>query len=204
MGARQGDAILNKGGIAMINKIGLLGFWTFSTVISGAAVHAQDASYGAEIYNARCAVCHGDVGAGDGMVGVLFAQPPADLRLIARNNNGEFPTEQVIEAIYGRRPIQAHGQTEMPVRGDFFMSEALEIRTIDPEDAAMVTQGRVLSVVRFLETLQAEQGLPPDSQRDQLIRQMARSGQGIGTSAPQKSKMSLRKLSLRFLLWPWR
>ena len=125
-------------------------------VDGGAAVQAQDAAFGAEIYKDSCVVCHGEAGAGDGMVGVLFAQPPADLRLLSRNNNGVFPAAQVIEAIYSRRPIQAHGQTEMPIWGDFFMSQALESPTIDPKDATMITQGRVLSVVSFLESLQVE------------------------------------------------
>jgi len=62
----------------------------------------------------------------------------------------------VITRPAGRRPIQAHGQTEMPIWGDFFMSQTLESPTIDPKDAAMITQGRVLSVVSYLESLQAE------------------------------------------------
>jgi hypothetical protein len=58
--------------------------------------------------------------------------------------------------MYGRRPIQAHGQTEMPIWGEYFMAEALESRTIDPKDAAMVTQGRVLSVASYLLSIQRE------------------------------------------------
>jgi mono/diheme cytochrome c family protein len=134
----------------------LAAFGALFTLLGGAAVEAQDAAFGAEIYKDHCVVCHGETGAGDGTVGKLFAQPPADLRLLSRNNSGTFPTDQVIEAIYGRRPIQAHGQTEMPIWGDYFMTEALESRSIDPKDAAMVTQGRVLSVVSHLESLQVE------------------------------------------------
>lgn len=140
----------------MVKTFGLAGFCALVTLMGGAAVQAQDSAFGADIYKDYCVVCHGEAGAGDGMVGLLFAQPPADLRLLARNNNGAFPAAQVIEAIYGRRPIQAHGQTEMPIWGDFFMSQALESPTIDPKDAAMITQGRVLSVVSFLESLQVE------------------------------------------------
>jgi hypothetical protein len=44
----------------------------------------------------------------------------------------------------------------MPIWGDFFMSQTLESPTIDPKDAAMITQGRVLSVVSYLESLQAK------------------------------------------------
>ncbi|MDP3262263.1 MAG: c-type cytochrome [Tabrizicola sp.] len=127
-----------------------------AALLGGSAAHAQDAAFGALIYKDHCAVCHGDTGGGDGKVGALFTQPPADLKLLSQGNNGVFPAERVIEAIYGRRDIQAHGQTEMPIWGDYFMTEALESRLIDPKDAAMVTQGRVLSVVSYLETLQVK------------------------------------------------
>lgn len=140
----------------MEHGLRLLALSAFATLIGGVAVQAQDVSLGAEIYKNHCAVCHGESGAGDGMVGKLFAQPPADLRLLAHNNNGRFPTDRVIDAIYGRRPIQAHGQTEMPIWGEYFMAEALENRTIDPKDAAMVTQGRVLSVASYLLSIQRE------------------------------------------------
>lgn len=140
----------------MKNRLRLSALVASAALLGNAAAQAQDATFGAGIYKDYCAVCHGETGGGDGNVGVLFTQPPADLRLLARNNNGTFPAEQVIEAIYGRRPIQAHGQTEMPIWGDFFMSQALESPTLDPKDAAMIVQGRVLSVVSYLASLQAE------------------------------------------------
>ena len=139
----------------MMKKITLPGALALAALTGGAGL-AQDASFGATIYKDHCAVCHGETGAGDGMVGKLFTQPPADLQLLARNNNGVFPTQAVIDAIYGRRPIQAHGQTEMPIWGPYFMTEVLESPTIDPKDAAMITQGRVLSVVSYLQSLQVE------------------------------------------------
>ena len=140
----------------MEHRLTMLAVWAFATVVSGGAVQAQDASFGAAIYKDHCVVCHGETGSGDGMVGMLFSQPPADLRLMSRNNNGVFPAAQVIDAIFGRRPIQAHGQTEMPIWGNYFMTQALESPTIDPKDAAMITQGRVLSVVSYLESMQSE------------------------------------------------
>ena len=140
----------------MFKKLTVPGLLAIATMASSGAGHAQDAAFGASIYKENCAVCHGETGAGDGMVGVLFAQKPADLSLLARNNNGVFPAQAVIDAIYGRRPIQAHGQTEMPIWGPYFMSQALESPTIDPKDAAMITQGRVLSVVSYLQSLQVE------------------------------------------------
>lgn len=140
----------------MERKFRMLSACVLATLAGGGGVQAQDTSFGEEIYKTHCVVCHGEAGAGDGMVGVLFTQPPSDLRLLSRNSSGVFPTEQVIDAIYGRRPIQAHGQTEMPIWGPYFMTQALESPTIDPKDAAMIMQGRVLSVVSYLQSLQVE------------------------------------------------
>jgi mono/diheme cytochrome c family protein len=150
------NACVQMGGLITKNRLKMSALAASSVLIGSIAAQAQDASFGAGIYKDYCVVCHGETGAGDGMVGVLFTKPSAHLRLLARNNNGVFPTEQVIDAIYGRRPIQAHGQTEMPIWGDLFMSQTLESPTIDPKDAAMITQGRVLSVVSYLESLQAK------------------------------------------------
>lgn len=117
---------------------------------------AQDPAFGAQIYADHCVVCHGETGGGDGIVGELFAKRPANLRLLSKENGGVFPTDRVIAAIYGRSDIPAHGQSRMPIWGDFFMTEALEGPAIDPADAAMITQGRVLSVVSYLQGLQIE------------------------------------------------
>jgi mono/diheme cytochrome c family protein len=144
------------GGFFMKNRLRLSVLVASAALMSSVAARAQDATFGAGIFKDYCAVCHGETGSGDGKVGVLFTQPPADLRLLTRNNNGVFPAELVMDAIYGRRDIQAHGQTEMPIWGDFFMSQALESPTLDPKDAAMIVQGRVLSVVSYLASLQVE------------------------------------------------
>lgn len=120
------------------------------------AAQAQDPAFGAAIYADHCVVCHGQTGGGDGIVGELFAKRPADLRLLSKGNGGLFPTERVIDAIYGRAKIPGHGDSRMPVWGDHFISEALHGPAIDPADAAMITQGRVLSVVSYLEGLQVD------------------------------------------------
>lgn len=124
-------------------------------VLFGSAAIAQDAAYGAKIYSDHCAVCHGETGGGDGVVGLLLAQRPAALTLLSKGNNGEFPTDRVISAIDGRGKIPGHGNSRMPIWGDYFMVEALEGPAIDPADAAMIAQGRMLSVVAFLEQIQA-------------------------------------------------
>lgn len=122
----------------------------------GVQAMAQDVAFGATIFADHCVACHGQLGAGDGIVGELFANRPANLRHLSKANNGVFPTERVIEAIYGRADIPGHGQSKMPIWGDYFMTEALNGPAIDPADAAMIAQGRVLSVVSYLISLQIE------------------------------------------------
>ena len=140
----------------MKNQFRLFWVTAFAAQLAGGVGQAQDAAFGGEIYKTYCAVCHGKAGAGDGMVGELFAQRPANLKHLSRGNGGVFPTERVTDAIYGRGKIAGHGPTKMPIWGGYFMAEALESRAIDPAEAAMITKGRVLSVVAYLETLQEE------------------------------------------------
>lgn len=119
-----------------------------------AAGWSQDVEAGEEIFQFRCAVCHGEGGKGDGIVGELFAQKPSDLTHLTKENGGTFPFMQVLTAIDGSERIAGHGTTEMPVWGEFFMTEALEDRGIDPKDAAQVVRGRMLSLVLYIRSLQ--------------------------------------------------
>lgn len=61
---------------------------------------------------------------------------------------------EVRTAIDGSERIAGHGTTEMPVRGEFFMTRAPEDRGIDPKDAAQVVRGRMLSLVLYIRSLQ--------------------------------------------------
>jgi mono/diheme cytochrome c family protein len=125
-------------------------------VCSAVAAQAQDAALGETIYADRCAVCHGDSGAGDGMVGVLFAQPPKDLKLLSRENGGVFPFMDVVQAIDGRAEIDAHGRSEMPVWGTYFMQEAIDNPAINPKNARYITEGRILALTYYLQTMQVD------------------------------------------------
>jgi len=49
------------------------GILTTIIVSAGGSANAQDAFLGKSEFVQRCAVCHGEEGAGDGMVGELFA-----------------------------------------------------------------------------------------------------------------------------------
>lgn len=128
----------------------------FAVAISGlgAAAQAQPAMIGEALFQENCAVCHGAAGAGDGPVADLFAQKPRNLQLLAKENNGAFPFSETYQAIDGTRQIGAHGNSEMPVWGDLFADEA-NPHTFHPGiDTREIVQGRILSLVYYLQTVQ--------------------------------------------------
>lgn len=115
---------------------------------------AQETIFGKASYDRYCAVCHGENGVGDGMVAELFDQAPKNLRKLAAENNGAFPFSEVYQSINGRREIRAHGNSEMPIWGDIFIAEAMPKSIhpgVEPEE---IVQGRILSVVYYLQSIQ--------------------------------------------------
>jgi mono/diheme cytochrome c family protein len=46
---------------------------------------------GAQMWKDYCAACHGASGAGNGPAADILKSPPADLSLLAKQNNGKFP-----------------------------------------------------------------------------------------------------------------
>ncbi len=130
---------------------------TFLTGLLGAGfASAQDAAIGAEIYQERCSVCHGETGAGDGLVGELFDRKPRNLSHLAKDNGGLFPFEAVYKSIDGTTEIKGHGYSNMPVWGRYFVAEEMEDPASNPRDAKAVTQGRILAVVYYLQTIQEQ------------------------------------------------
>jgi mono/diheme cytochrome c family protein len=90
------------------------------TVIKHVPVKPTSAASGKEMYHAYCAVCHGPDGKGNGpAVPALKAAPP-DLTMLAKNNDGKYPTLKVASVINGEGGIPAHGSHDMPVWGDLF------------------------------------------------------------------------------------
>ncbi|SPH17039.1 hypothetical protein DEA8626_00553 [Defluviimonas aquaemixtae] len=122
--------------------------------VTGAA--AQDAAIGQEIFQDRCVVCHGETGAGDGIVAELFDQKPRNLTTLAKDNGGVYPFDAVYQSIDGRREITGHGYSKMPIWGEYFMAHEMADPASNPRDAMAVTQGRILAVVYYLQSLQSE------------------------------------------------
>ncbi|MDA7430006.1 c-type cytochrome [Primorskyibacter aestuariivivens] len=129
-----------------------------SVAIAAAACAAQaqqsEVIIGKTTFDRSCAVCHGFDAEAQGNISELFKTPPRDLTTIAQRNDGVFPLERVYHVIAGDIDERAHGDSEMPVWGDYFMADALEDRGINAKDASDIAQGRILSVVYYLLSIQ--------------------------------------------------
>ena len=87
---------------------------------------------------------------GGGEIAELFRVKPSDLTKLAQREDGRFPFSDVYSAIADGMDKPGHGDSEMPIWGDYFMADALENRGVHMSDAVEIATGRVLSLVYYL------------------------------------------------------
>jgi mono/diheme cytochrome c family protein len=121
------------------------------TAAVGRAQQEEVAKAGRPTYEQDCAVCHGREGKGDGGASNLLTVKPADLTQLSKNNNGAFPFWRVYGVIDGRQEVKGHGTREMPFWGAEFRAEA----GTNPAAQSLV-RGRILELVYYLESIQAQ------------------------------------------------
>ena len=133
-----------------------------SAGIAGAA-QAQDLDIGKLEFQSSCATCHGTDGKGNGPLREQLKVPPPDLTMLAKNNNGVFPTNAVYETIDGSKTVPAHGTREMPIWGNDStpLSTCLTLlirpigRVAGPEQSPeVVVRKRILAVIDYLSRIQ--------------------------------------------------
>jgi len=129
---------------------------SLAIVLSAGAVQAADSAIalGESTYGVRCALCHGAEGKADTDIVGLLRQPPADLTKLSERAGGAFPFSDVYHIIVDGMEAVGHGGSDMPIWGDYFIADALEDRGITTADAIHITQGRILSLVYYLESIQ--------------------------------------------------
>jgi len=106
-------------------------------------------------YDAKCAVCHGAAGKGDGPYTGLLNVKVADLTTLSQRNNGMFPVLWVQEVIDGRQSFSAHGPSEMPIWGFDYLAKAKE-SNMDPYEAEAYVRARILALTEYIYRLQAK------------------------------------------------
>ena len=128
-----------------------------------AAAQAEDPDIGKSEFQSSCASCHGADARGKGPVGDLLKVPPPDLTVLAKNNNGVFPTNAVYETIDGSKAVPAHGTRDMPIWGERFNPVVNLPHYVDPsywqkagpeQSPEVVVRKRILSVVDYLGRIQ--------------------------------------------------
>ena len=128
-----------------------------------APAQAEDPDIGKSEFQSSCASCHGKDAKGKGPVSGQLKIPPPDLTMLAKNNNGVFPTNAVYETIYGSKAVPAHGMREMPIWGERFnpiinLPHAVDPfywRLAGPENSPeVVVRTRILAVIDYLNRIQ--------------------------------------------------
>ena len=108
---------------------------------------------GMELYDDLCAVCHGSDGTGDGPAVPALSTEVPDLTLLAKNNDGVFPVEEVMNTIRGEADISAHGSREMPMWGTAFRNVRLDFKRARLSGFVEI---RIKALTEYLEFLQVE------------------------------------------------
>ncbi|MGA2814394.1 MAG: cytochrome c [Candidatus Acidiferrum sp.] len=109
------------------------------------AAIAAVAPTGAELYQQRCAICHGSDLKGTGPVPPPYRTPP-DLSTLTRRHGGKFPAVYVFQVLKNGVRLPAHGPAEMPVWGtDFTAGDGL--------DKTQVT-ARIRNLTSYIRSLQ--------------------------------------------------
>jgi mono/diheme cytochrome c family protein len=128
-----------------------------------AAAQAEDLDIGKSEFQSSCASCHGADAKGKGPVSGQLRTAPSDLTMLAKNNNGVFPTNAVYETIYGSKTIPAHGTREMPIWGERFNPIVNLPHYVDPyywqkagpqQSPEVVVRTRILAVIDYLNRIQ--------------------------------------------------
>lgn len=104
---------------------------------------------GKQKYMKYCATCHGPDANGDGVAARLFTTKPPDLTLLAKENGGKFPMNELLNIVKGNAPIAAHGNREMPVWGEILGRPLDTSMNKQAEDNA-----EIMVIGHYLESIQ--------------------------------------------------
>lgn len=134
------------------------------TIIAGPAMAAYGAEpsapdrldIGKREYDAKCAICHGHTGRGDGPYAGLLNIKTPNLTTLAQRNHGVFPFLWVQEVIDGRQSFKAHGPREMPIWGLDYLAKARESNLEFPNEAEAYVRARILALAEYIYRLQAK------------------------------------------------
>ena len=110
-------------------------------------------------YEARCAVCHGLKGEGDGPYANFVMKTVSNLTMLSKSNNGVFPFTRVYEIIDGTVQLTAHGPKDMPIWGREYRAISSGMNGMDfvpYNDPESFVRAKILALTEYIYTLQAK------------------------------------------------
>lgn len=124
------------------------------TMAATAMAQQPKVDLGKREYDNNCAVCHGRDGKGNGPYVELLRRSPPDLTTMSKRNGGVFPVSRSYEVIEGAGA--GHGTRDMPIWGMDYSVKAAEYYVDVPYDSQAYVRGRILSLIEYLNRLQAK------------------------------------------------
>ena len=132
-------------GTALMGQAGAAG-QTETKVKKVPIMHSERTS-GAQMWKDYCAACHGESGTGNGPAAETLKTPPPDLSLIAKQNNGKFPSGHFASVLKFGSGGHGHGTSDMPTWGPLF-------RSVEPDNPEGMTHLRIRNLTEYVESLQ--------------------------------------------------
>jgi len=124
----------------------------------------RDPTIGGIEFERSCAICHGFNGKGKGVMSDSLTKKPADLTVLSKNNNGQFPFDVLYETIEGTPKTGAHGTRDMPLWGERYRKEARDYNelfkkyseiTQQPEvNEYLYSRGLILDLLIYIRSIQ--------------------------------------------------
>ena len=137
------------------NIIRSIGLPLFVVLLMGLSdVVAEEDLIGADEYRISCLSCHGVGGKGNGPMAEILKVQPSDLTVIAKNNEGVFPLDQVFRTVDGRHGVTGHGDRDMPIWGARYLRESAGKYGDFSGEGEDVVQLRILELVYYIQLLQ--------------------------------------------------
>lgn len=123
---------------------------------SGAApAQEQKLDIGKIEYNAKCAICHGATGKGNGSMSDYLRITPTDLTQLAKKNHGVLPSNRLFDVIDGNN-VPSHGNREMPIWGKEFRAEDANYykEAHGNYDSQALVRARILALLEYIDRIQ--------------------------------------------------
>ncbi len=132
---------------------------TFFILVSGLyqpAMAQDDFAAGRAEFQQSCQNCHGASGKGDGRLAEYLTIKPADLTILSKSNNGQFPFLKVFQTIDGRAVVKTHGDGPMPIWGDRYkyFSGASGPEPYKAFTSEVFVRARILELTYYIQSLQ--------------------------------------------------